>query len=98
MPPGSLDFDYVFNPLPRHNLGEPPWDEEDLKKAFFRDWEYTRETIKKHPGYTAHHSLLTLQLSRDIFIDSVEELIKSIVTFKTESRTKEFWSRPAQKR
>ena len=60
MPPGSLDFDYVKNPLPKHNLGEPPWSEEELKKAFFRDWEYTQETIKKHPGYAAHQSLLTI--------------------------------------
>lgn len=98
MPPGSLDFDYVKYPLPRYNLGEPPWDEEELKKAFFRDWQYTQEAIKKHPGFTAHHNLLTLQLSLDIFIDSVEDLLKSIKTFNTESQSKKFWSRPAQNR
>lgn len=85
-------------PLPPHKLGEPPWSEEELKKSYFRNWGYTKEVIKKHPGYKAHKSVDDVNLAWEIFNNSVEDLVLSIDIFRKESKSSVFWTRPMRKR
>lgn len=98
MPPGSFNLSGGKEQLPKFTLGPPPWSEKELKKAFFSNWEYTTETIRKLPGFAVHQTLHTLQLSLDIFRDSVRELLESIRLFQTGSASKQYWGRPNQKR
>jgi len=85
-------------PLPPYKLGEPPWSEEELKKSYFRNWSYTREVIKNHPGYKAHESIENLNILWEIFKNSVEDLELSIDVFRKESKSSVFWTRPIRKR
>lgn len=81
-----------------YTLGPLPWSEEVLRKAYFHNFLDTRKAIQQHPGFPAHRDLSALRLSLDIFIDSVSDLIESIDAFRIESRSSEFWTRPARGR
>ena len=96
-PDMSLIREFI-KPLPRYELGIPPWSKEELKKAYFSDFIYTRESIKKHPGYLAHSSLQDIALSLGIFCDSVSNLLESVQTFRSESHSGKFWTRPVRSR
>lgn len=81
-----------------YKLGPLPWSEEVLRKAYYKDFIETRKAIQEHPGFLAHRDLSDLGLSLDIFVDSVSDLIDSIEAFRIESRSSEFWTRPARVR
>lgn len=76
-------------------LGEPPWDEELLRKYYFQNFRETREFIQmKHPGSLVYTSLKSIRLSLDVFLNAVADLISSINRFKGESAKPGFWNRP----
>jgi hypothetical protein len=76
-------------------LGEPPWDEELLKKYYFQNFRETREFVQmKHPGASVYSSLESIRLSLDVFLNAVADLISSINRFKGESARPGFWNRP----
>jgi hypothetical protein len=81
-----------------YTLGPLPWSEEVLRKAYFQNFLDTRKAIQEHQGFPVHRDLSALRLSLDIFIDSVSDLIESIEAFHIESRSSEFWTRPARRR
>lgn len=76
-----------------YTLGPLPWEEENLKIAYFSDFSRTRKAIKEHPGFLAHQALESIRLSLDIFLDSFSDLMKSIDLFTKESEAPEFWTR-----
>lgn len=76
-----------------YTLGPLPWEEENLKKAYFSDFSSTRKAIEEHPGFLAHQALESIHLSLDIFLDSISDLMKSIDLFTKESEALEFWTR-----
>lgn len=77
-----------------YTLGQLPWEEDNLKKAYFSDFSKTKKAIEEHPGFSAHQALESIHLSLDIFLDSISDLTKSIDLFTKESEAPEFWTRP----
>jgi hypothetical protein len=84
--------------LTNYTLGSLPWSEEVLRKAYFQDFTGAQKAIQKHPGFAAHRDLHTLQLSLEIFLDSVVGLFQSIDAFRMDAQSPEFWARPAENR
>lgn len=81
-----------------YTLGPLPWSGEVLRKAYFRNFKEACKAIQQHPGFLIHRDLSALRISLDIFVDSVSDLIASINVFRVESRSNEFWTRPARLR
>lgn len=78
-------------------LGDPPWDEEILRKCYFRNFTETREFIQdKHPGTSVYANLESIRLSLEIFLNAEADLISSINRFKGESDRPGFWDRPSR--
>jgi len=94
VPPGKLDLDKILCQLPTYILNDPPWTEEQLKKAYFSNWQYTTKTIQKHPGFKPHQYLENLKLSLEMFNSFISDLLSSVNTFRIESTDKRFWERP----
>ena len=84
--------------MPNYTLGPLPWSEAILRQAYFQSFSDAQKAIQEHPGFTAHRELYALQLSLDIFLDSVSELFQSIDAFRREAQSPDFWTRPAQSR
>ncbi|MDD5746310.1 MAG: hypothetical protein PHO30_03500 [Candidatus Omnitrophica bacterium] len=82
----------------KYALGPLPWEEENLKIAYFSNFKRTRKAIEEHPGFLAHHALKSIRLSLDIFLDSTADLMESIDLFIKESEVSEFWTRPKKER
>ena len=79
----------------REILGDPPWDEELLRKCYAQSFLETREFIQnRHPGAQVYASLDSMRLSVDIFLNAVSDLISSINRFKGEEAIPGFWDRP----
>ena len=85
-----------MNVMQNYTLGPLPWSEAVLRQAYFRSFTDAQKSIQEHPGFTAHRELYTLQLSLDIFLNSVSELCQSIDTFRIDAHAPSFWTRPAQ--
>lgn len=78
-------------------LGDPPWDEESLRKSYFRNFPETRKFIQdKHPGTSVYAKLESIRLSFEIFLNAEADLISSINRFKGESDRPGFWDRPSR--
>lgn len=65
------------------SLGPPPWTEEQLRKAYFANFTETQKAIRCHPGYLYQRELESLELSLAVFNDSVQDLRRSIETFRS---------------
>ncbi len=97
MPPGVFDLDKAMKlTKKRYALGKPPWTEEELKKAYYSDSKYTEQQIQKLPGYEINNEIKNLNLSLEIFLDTVSELFGHIQKFRSESQKATFWQRPSQ--
>jgi hypothetical protein len=79
-----------------YTLGPLPWSEETLRQAYFRSFTNAQKAIQEHPGFAAHRDLYALQLSLDIFLDSLAELFQSIDAFRMDALSPGFWTRSAQ--
>src|SRR3990172_7010290 len=78
-------------------LGDPPWNEDELRRSYFQNVSYTHEVVRsKHPGAPIYAALESIRLSHDVFQNSVEDLIASINKFKGESSRIGFWNRPSR--
>jgi len=82
--------------ISNYTLGPLPWSEEVLRQAYFRNFIHAQKAIQEHPGFAAHDALCALQLSLDIFLDAVSELLQSTKAFRIDAQSPEFWTRPAQ--
>lgn len=72
-------------------LGPSPWDKEHLRNCYFQDLEKTKKEIDQLPGGILFNEIKSLRLSLNIFLDSVNDLIKSINNFKHQSASLGFW-------
>lgn len=79
-------------------LGPLPWSGDVLQQTYFRNFTDAQKAIQEHPGFAAHRELYALQLSLNIFLDSVSELFQSIDAFSMYAQSPGFWARPAQSR
>ncbi len=84
------------NKTTQYTLGPLPWDKEYLKKLFYRSPFDITEAIKEHPGFTAHEILVQLQVSLDLFLDCVQNLLNTISQFRLSSESPDFWHRPSE--
>lgn len=82
----------------QYTLGPLPWNEDVLRKAYFQNFIETRKVIQEHPGFLVHQDLCVLQLSLEIFLDSVSDLMQSINSFRYDAQSINFWTRPSQSR
>jgi hypothetical protein len=71
-------------------LGQPPWSEEELTLAYFRNATQTKRKIESRPGAKYSHAIETLDLSVSLFKASVEALLSSIETFRQKSEEPNF--------
>lgn len=83
---------------PNYSLGPLPWSEEILRKAYFHSFSKAEKAIEEHPGFAVCRELRALQLSLEIFLDSVSDLLQSIDAFRVDAQSPEFWTRPARSR
>lgn len=79
-----------------YTLGHLPWEDEFLKKEYYKDMVRVQNAIKEHPGFFSHAALLQLKSSLEIFFDCVDDLLASIKLFRTASQNAKFWHRPSR--
>ena len=85
--------------LPQINnitIGPPPWTDEVLTAAYFRNFTKTREIIRTHPGYRYHRDLEDLARGLELFHDAIEALKAACHAFRTDAATDVFWWRANQ--
>lgn len=85
------------NKFTQYTLGPLPWDKEYLEKLFYRSPVDITEAIKEHPGYIAHEILVQLQVSLDLFLDCVQDILNTISQFRLSSENPDFWYRPSER-
>ena len=71
-------------------LGQPPWSEEELTLAYFRNATQTKCKIESRPGAKYSHAIEALELSVSLFKASVESLLSSIKKFRQKSEEPNF--------
>ena len=69
-------------------LGPLPWSQDQLRMH-----PRAARAIRQHPGYPAHRDLEALRVSREIFDESVGELVAAIRGFHDASAAPGFWGR-----
>lgn len=57
-----------------HALGDPPWEEEALRKTLFRNLEATNEALRRMPGYRIHEAISQLNDTVKLFNESADYL------------------------
>jgi hypothetical protein len=82
--------------ITNYTLGPLPWSEEALRQAYFRSFTHAQKAIQEHLGFAAHRDLHGLQLSLDIFLNSLAELFQSIDAFHMDAQSARFWTRSTQ--
>lgn len=74
-------------------LAIKPWTFEQLNEAYFTDWVKTRKALEEFEGFLIWSELESLDLSFNIFLDSVRDMFTSINQFRFDSGNDEFWHR-----
>ena len=74
-------------------LGQPPWSEEELTIAYFRNATQTNRKVESRPGAKYSNAIDALGLSVALFNNAVEAVLASIVTFRRRSIETNFGSR-----
>ncbi|MCX5891006.1 MAG: hypothetical protein NTY36_16415 [Deltaproteobacteria bacterium] len=82
-------FRKAFAPKPIR-LEQPPWSEEDLSQAYFRNQALTMRKIESRPGAIFSNAIEALDLSVALFKDTIEALLTSIDTFRHKSQEGDF--------
>ncbi len=72
---------------------DAPWNLEQIYESTFRDRKLTQKTIDRLTGANINRALEEVRLSLSIFIDSIEDLLGSISTFKGKTEMPDFWDR-----
>lgn len=72
------------------------WDEADLKKLYLKDFTKAWNAIREHPGFVFHRALSELNLTLEIFLESVHDLLNLIQKFRVESQNPVFWLGPGE--
>lgn len=72
---------------------EYPWTEAQITESAFRDGTRTRATLSTMPGAAVAKAIQDIHFSLSIFIDSVDDLLDSISTFKGMVDRPSFWER-----
>lgn len=80
----------TFKPI---RLGQPPWSEEELIRAYFRNLAQTKRMVESRPGAKYAYAIESLGLSVAIFKNAVQALFDSIEVFREKSREPNFHSR-----
>ena len=75
------------------DLGSPPWPEEALSRAYFRNFTQTRAVIKVHPGHVFHRDLEDLKNSLEFLLDTVATLESACQDFRNDAVVHSFWYR-----
>lgn len=72
---------------------DAPWNAAQVYESTFRDRNLTQETIDSLSGASINRALEDVRLSLSIFIDSIEDLLGTISTFKGKTDRPDFWYR-----
>jgi hypothetical protein len=74
-------------------IGPPPWSDEVLTKAYFRNFTRSRELMRAHPGYLFHRDLEDLARGVELLHDAIDSLKTACHSFRTDAVTDAFWLR-----
>ena len=87
---GSLFYDHEMKVT---TLGSLPWSDDELRNAYFRDFQNAYRAVEEHPGADVERTLQEMRFSVDLFVDLADDLIRTIKGFKAAAADPLFWSR-----
>lgn len=74
-------------------ISSPSWTDEELRQAYFSDFQSTNAALEEHPGSAVERSLSEMRISVDLFVETADDLTGAIHDFKAASNDPMFWSR-----
>lgn len=63
-------------------LGHPPWSEEEIINAYFRDFLAVNEALLHHPGHQYSSAVLLINKGVEVFDRATEELSEIVSAYR----------------
>jgi len=83
----------ILSQINNITIGPPPWSDEALTAAYFRNFTRTREIIRTHPGYVFYRDLEDLGRGLELLHEAIDALKTACHLFRADAVTEAFWWR-----
>ncbi len=75
------------------SLGPPPWSDDELRHAYFHNFESAYRAIDELAGAQVERALSGTRFSVNLLFDSADDLLLAVSEFKTAAENPMLWSR-----